>query len=92
MREHGQLHKKELADVVAQVLELNLPEAPGESGQNGKDEKKNPGAGQRRQQVDAAERATSETEATGKGERKKEGTDEQQVMIMSYVNNNFLCK
>ena len=30
MREHGQLRKKELADVVEQVLELNLAEAPGE--------------------------------------------------------------
>jgi hypothetical protein len=84
MREHGQLRKKELADVVEQVLELNLAEAPGDSGEDGKG---------RRQQVDAA---TVETEATGKGERKatgngerkQEGTDEQQAMIMSYVNNN----
>ncbi len=92
MREHGQLRKKQLADVVEQVLELNLAEAPGDGGsQDGKDKTKNPGAGQRRQQVDAAERATVATEATGKAERKSEGTDEQQVMAMSYVSNNFLC-
>jgi hypothetical protein len=87
MREHGQLRKKELADVVEQVLELNLAEAPGEEEE---DAYRGGGGGVqthvaeapgdsgedgkgRRQQVDAA---TVETEATGKGERKATGNGE----------------